>query len=52
MILRNPQALYILRPLEKFENSIKKTHFLVYTKTVDSVFHALSLAAQSRNILH
>ena len=27
MILRNPQALYILRNLEKFKNSIK-IHFL------------------------
>ena len=26
-ILRNPQALYILRTLEKFENSTKKTFF-------------------------
>ena len=28
MILRNPQALYILRNLEKFENSIK-IHFFI-----------------------
>ena len=28
MILRNPQALYVLRNLEKFENSIK-IHFLI-----------------------
>ena len=30
MILRNPQALYILRTLEKFENSIKSTFFSIY----------------------
>ena len=28
MILRNPQALYILRKLEKFKNSIK-IHFFI-----------------------
>ena len=28
MILRNPQALYILRNLEKFKNSIK-IHFFI-----------------------
>ena len=28
MILRNPQALYILRILEKFENSLKM-HFFI-----------------------
>ena len=28
MMLRNPQALYILRNLEKFENSIK-IHFFI-----------------------
>ena len=28
MILRNPQALYILRNLEKFENSIKLNFFI------------------------
>ena len=46
MILRNPQALYILRNLEKFENSIKIRFFIREIAANFNNFQRSSTSAQ------
>ena len=46
MILRNPQALYILRILKKFENSLKMHFFIREMGANFNSFHRNSTIAQ------
>ena len=47
MMLRNPQALYILRNLEKFKNSIKIHFFIREMPQISTIFKEAVQARRS-----